>query len=261
MKLRSVIFVSLALLCAPPVFADPRKPEPIKDGFALSGTDGKLIASETADKFFFAFDSDITDAQGKIPAGKPIELMYSSALEKILTSAEDHPEKGYRIWGTLTKYKTENFIFAIYFLPVTEVKRLEPAPSEKSPVIVNAPEDAVKLPEEIVAKLQRRKIIRSDQLKKGLELKQDSILADRTGFIEKTADGRLEFTLDALGRNIQRLSFPLLPCGILEIAEMKQAAQLEKPRFKVAGIVTKYKDSHYLLLQRARRVYSHGNFN
>jgi len=260
-RLHSIVFVSVALLCTACIFGGWRKPEPIRDGFALSGADGKLIASETAEKFFFAFDTDITDGRGRIPAGESIELLYSSALEKILTGAEDRVEKGYRIWGVVTKYKTENYIFPVYFLPVTEVKRIKPAPSEKSPTVVNAPEDAVKLPEEIVAKLQRRKIIRSDQLKKGLELKQDSILADRIGFIEKDAAGRLEFTLDALGRNIQQVSFALLPCRILEIAEIKQAAELEKPRFKVAGIVTKYKDKYCLLLQRARKVYSHGNFN
>ena len=104
---------------------------------------------------------------------------------------------------------------------------------------------------------QRR--ISTEQLKKTLELKQDFILADRTGFILESSQ-ESQLVLDALGRNIGQLSFELLACETLERAERKQSAELEQVRFKTAGIVTQYKGRHYLLLQRARRAYSHGNF-
>ena len=48
---------------------------------------------------------------------------------------------------------------------------------------ISSPNDAVVLPEEIVKKLQARKIIRPKQLEKPLELKSDAILANRSGFI------------------------------------------------------------------------------
>jgi len=35
----------------------------------------------------------------------------------------------------------------------------------------------------------------------------------------------------------------------------------EPVRFKIAGIKTAYKGEHYLLLQKATRVYSHENFD
>jgi hypothetical protein len=88
----------------------------------------------------------------------------------------------------------------------------------------------------------------------------DSILADRTAFLVRQPQDRLVFSLDALGRDIQQTSLRLLPCEALELAEQEQSAEPERVRFKIAGIVTKYKGSSYLLLHRATRAYSHGNF-
>ena len=77
----------------------------------------------------------------------------------------------------------------------------------------------------------------------------------------KKNDGRLVFVLDAFGLNVRPVSLRLLPCGVLEMAEQIQAAVPEPVRFKIAGIITKYKGENYLLLQRATRVYSHQNFD
>jgi len=93
------------------------------------------------------------------------------------------------------------------------------------------------------------------------ELKRDSILADRTAFLSKKDDGQLVFVLDALGRNVRPVSLWLLPCEVLELAEYRQSAEPEPVRFKIAGIVTKYKGENYLLLQKATRIYSHQNFD
>ena len=73
-------------------------------------------------------------------------------------------------------------------------------------------------------------------------------------------EGRFIFVPDALGRNVQKLSLHLLPCEALELTELKIAAEPETLRFKIAGIMTKYKGDKYLLLERAKRTYSHGNF-
>jgi len=169
----------------------------------------------------------------------------------------------YRLWGKVTKYGQKNYIFADYFLPISEVTRQKPATTQESQqkkeITINEPNDELAMPEEIIAKLQSRKIIRVEQLSKGLELKQDSILADRTGFIRDAGDG-LVFAFDALGRNIGTIQLRLLPCEILERAQRRQVVEADAVRFKVAGIVTEYKGQYYLLLQRAIRVYSYGNF-
>jgi hypothetical protein len=88
----------------------------------------------------------------------------------------------------------------------------------------------------------------------------DAVYVDRTGFLIEQHDGRFMFVPDALGRNVQKLFFNLLPCAMLELTELKQAAEPEKIRFKIAGIITKYKGEDYLLLEKATRAYSYGNF-
>jgi len=96
-------------------------------------------------------------------------------------------------------------------------------------------------------------------------IKQNSVLANKTGFIRDSGHGTRGtrygvFVFDALGRNIQQTTVLLLPCRALELAEQEQSAEPDPIRFKIAGIVTEYKGEKFLLLQRATRVYSHGNF-
>ncbi|GAH07812.1 unnamed protein product, partial [marine sediment metagenome] len=69
------------------------------------------------------------------------------------------------------------------------------------------------------------------------------------------------FIPDAFGRNVRPVSLRLLPCEVLELAEQRQSIVPEPVRFKIAGIITKYKGKNYLLLQKAIRVYSHQNFD
>ena len=254
-----MLFISLALV-ASAFGAEAARRHLFRDGFSLAGVDGKLVTQDSNDKCFFEFDSNVSDDKSTIKAGSNIELLPSAALEKMIADVKERSSASYRLWGRVTKYKGRNFIFPIYFLPLSKIEHPQPKQSQQQErPAINEPNDALTIPEEIVKRLTARKIIRTEQLKKGLELKQDCILADRTGFIRES--GReVRFVLDALGRNIQQVSFRLLACGALEQAQRKQSAELERLRFKVAGIVTKYKGQNHLLLQRARRVYSHGNF-
>jgi len=237
----------------------------LADGFVLAGVDGKLTSPDDNEKWFFEFDSDLSDGIGRICTGESLELLLSSTLEKMTADVKKHPEAGYRLWGRIAKYNGKNFIFPIYFLPISKTSKLASQTSKESQQqtrpTINEPNDALVIPEQIIAKLTTRRIVRPEQLLKGLELKTDCILADRTGFIARQDNGAALFVFDALGRNIQRqISLPLLPCEILERAKRLSQAEPDPLRFKVAGIVTEYKGEYYLLLQRAIRVYSHGNF-
>ena len=249
------------------VGADKNTRAAVRDGFILAGIDGKLVtqdSNETSqarpDRCFFKFDSDVTDGIGRLEAGTQLELLPSATLEKMLADANDRPDAGYKLWARVTKYKDENFIFPTYFLPTSQA---EPTPQQEEPeTAINKPNEALTVPKQILDKLKTRKIIPQEQLK-GLELKHDSILVNRTGFIVKQPKPKARydsFALDGLGRSIQQTSLQLLPCEALEQAQQRQSAEPETLRFKVAGIVTKYKGEYYLLLQRAKRVYSHENF-
>jgi hypothetical protein len=167
----------------------------------------------------------------------------------------------------------------------------ESAPSEITPAKdrelaedVNEANDVLNIPQEIIGKLRTRRIAQpavsapkevnvveqkssvvegreaEPKLEKRPELKQDSILADRTALLVKQDDGRLVFVLDALGLNTPDVSLLVLPCEALELTEQRQSAEPESVPFKIAGIMTKYKGKYYLLLQKATRVYGYGNF-
>jgi hypothetical protein len=257
-------FLSCTALCAGAASqTQPAKPQ-VRDGFGLTGIDGKL--SSTEDKWFFEFDSEVSDEVGQIGAGSIIELLPSTALEKITADAQKRAEANYRLWGNVTKYRDRNFIFPIYFLPISAADgQIKPEGSstsqqQKAKITINEPNDVLAIPEEIVGKLKTRRILRHEELKKGLQLKQDSILADRTALLDRQAGDEPVLVLDALGRNIPQVLLRLLPCEVLERAQREQSAEADPVRFKIAGIITQYKGEHYLLLQKAIQAYSHENF-
>jgi hypothetical protein len=154
----------------------------------------------------------------------------------------------------------------------------------KQQLELDEPNDVLSMPQEIIEKLKarrekpaesRRLMVDSNDISvdksqptteeklphvQSYSYSSDSVFVDRTGFLVEQDDSRLLFVPDALGRNVQKLSLRLLPCAALELTELKKAAETEKVRFKISGIMTKYKNDNYLLLEKATRTYSHGNF-
>ncbi|MHC4574327.1 MAG: hypothetical protein ACYS76_09385 [Planctomycetota bacterium] len=151
---------------------------------------------------------------------------------------------------------------------------------------INEANDVLTIPEELMERLKGRRVMRrrglteSTGVVKGIggewasvksgqkrrEYMRDFVLVDRIGFIRgvgrKGAGTWREasFALDSLGRGIQQVSFGLLPCEVLERAERRQSVEPDPARWRVSGIVTEYEGRDYLLLQKAVRVYSYGNF-
>jgi len=265
----------------------------LNDGSLLTGVDGKLSSSDGNDVWFFVLASDVNDGQSRLGANTALQLLPSSTLEKMTGDTKQRSGKDYRIWARVTKYKGRNFLFPIYFLPLRKVKDsalaappdanladasqaalVKPAPA------ANEPNGTLAIPKEITDRLSARPTVYrqqpqepNSQREKLQGIKQDYILADRTGFISLPSrigfayDGltppRTEFVLDGLGLSVQQRTFRLLPCQVLEQAEQQSATgglRPEQTRLKIAGIVTEYRGDKYLLLQRATRVYSYGNF-
>ncbi len=233
----------------------------VEDGFVFGGIDGKLRGGNGG--WRFVFESDLSDGKGVIKAGQGLEVLASASLERMATDAGNRVDARYRLWGKITEYRKRNFVFPIYFLPLTKAdKRSEVAQTkeEGSPeATINAPNDILNIPDEIMAQLWKNEFVRAGQSGQGLAAEADSVLLDRTGFVAARGAG-LFFELDGLGQGMQRVWFRLLPCRVLEQAQRQASSSANRVRFKVAGIVTRYKGRDYLLLQRAIRVYSHGNF-
>jgi hypothetical protein len=229
-------------------------------------------------RWFYEFSDDVNDLRAKAPAGTKLELLPSATLEKLIADVNERSVNTYKLSGWVTKYKGRNFIFPNYFLPVSTIIKQQPQADHKpEEVIQSAPEkeaeqpavsepnDLLAIPKEIMERLKAGRTVRAPTTRrtpktKKIVLEPDSILADRSAFLVKKKDGWLMFVLDALGRNVRPVSFRLLPCEALQLAEFTQSAIPQPVRFKIAGLVTKYKGEKYLLLHRAARVYSHGNF-
>jgi len=276
----------------------------LPDGFILRGVEGKLNSFDANEGWFFEFDSAVKYDKDVLKAGTNLKLLPSSTLERMIADANDRslasapvaeaaPATGaganyYRLWARVTKYKERNFIFPEYFLPLGKAEPSPPSTvqqsQEKAQPIISEPNDELAIPKQILEKLEGRRTVPQQQISQQTAIKQNYVLANRTGFISScvpsTALGagvrdaycekkntqyairntQYVFVFDALGRNIQQTSLRLLPCQTLELAQQIQVAEPDPVRFKIAGIVTEYKGQCFLLLQQATRVYSHDNF-
>ncbi|MHC4754186.1 MAG: hypothetical protein ACYTBP_03495 [Planctomycetota bacterium] len=248
----------------------------LRDGQVLpsTGLDGKLIKADSndvllsnfaclnkADSWFFKLDEELKDDKVIVKPGERIQLLPSSALEKMVADLRNNPEAFYRIWGKVTRYRDKNFIFTTYFSPVAKRTRPEPSKRKEIRIAINDPNDELPIPQKVLEKIRNRKVVKPVRLQKGRELTEDSVFVNRIGYIIRKSDGQTVFVPDALGRNVPKMVIRLLPCEIFQITEDRQKREAELSRYKVAGVITKYKKKQYLLLQRATKVYSYGNFD
>jgi len=263
---RYILFILLLIL---PTIASAEAKEKkvikplLRDGFTIMGIDGKVSAC--GDKWFFEIYRDISDGRSVLNAGTQIEMLKSAGLEKMLAQITEKSSSSFRLYNAMiTTYRDRNFIYCDYFVPLaaettdTQVKTPQ-ANEHKTEIKINEPNDTVMIPQEIIDRLRTRRIVRPENIKRSLELKQDSILTGRGGFIKASSD-KLLFVFDSIGRNTPKVSLELLPCQCLARAQRKQAKEPEKILFKVSGIVTKHKGKYYLLLQRVTPTYNYGNF-
>jgi hypothetical protein len=233
----------------------------LHDDYVIAGVDGRLVEAGP-DKWMFEFESG-PGATGEAKAGQTLEMLNSATLEKMAADAKERSDARYRLWGKVTKFEGKNYVFAVYFLGLRKVDRSAGQPQadseSKRAASINAPNDILNIPAEIAAKLQTSEVLPAGETPAALQLKQDAIFANRAGrVVEK--DGRHLFEPDGLGRGVEKFSIELLPCQSLEDAIAQVRSEPNPVRFNVAGILTKYKDGQYLLLQKATRAYSYGNF-
>lgn len=243
---------------------DSIKPLPlIRNDFVFNGAEGTITKVE--DKWVFVIDSDISDGVAVIKAGEPVELIPSATLETIIAAAEKTQNKiGLKLWAIVTKYNEKNYLFAWYFLPMTdlaepEIEKTESSPAQQQTKTTEKPRDDSIIPDDIMAMLKPKRVVNLAKLKEVLETEKNAMLIDRTGYL-LDKKGHKIFQLDSLGRKLQDMSFKLLPCEVLEWTEYKISKSINPNRYRIAGTVTKFEGEYYMLLQRAVKTYSHGNF-
>ncbi len=145
----------------------------LRDGFALSSIDGR-INNPDGNEWFFELDSDVIDDKVAAKKGTSLQLLPSATLQRIIDDAKIRHADNYCLWGRVTKYKGKNFIFPIYFLPLSKIEPLkpetprEPNTQEQKPLEtmvsekdnsepnINEPNDILAIPQEVIEKIKAR---------------------------------------------------------------------------------------------------------
>jgi hypothetical protein len=295
MNKKSFILIFYILSCTLPANTQNQKQVLLRDGIILRGAAGRLIGPDSNDSWFFELSSPINDEDVVAEVGTKLELLPSSSLEMMIADSKTHLPALYQLWNAkVTKYKGNNYIFPSIFIRVSPPDKTQPPENEniekQKPEQSTSPDeslldsnsvdmnDTLELPPEVIRRMNEARqnfvrtgqripdsnIVTIDTIQQELEKKRqsnpDTILLDRSAILVKHRDRELEFEFDSLGRNLNSTSFRLLPCEVLEQTEARQSASPEPLRFKISGVVTKYKGNKYLLLYKATQLYSHGNF-
>ncbi len=178
---KKLLIVAVVFFMSDGVFAaKAAEPGGLQDGFILRGIDGEVSGPDANDGWVFKVSADVNDQKGAVKAGANLEMLPSATLEKMTRLVRDVNERsaaGYRLWGRVTRYKGKNFIFPIYFLPLSKIAQpaqspqtseaspQESAPSERTAAKerelaedVNEPNDVLNIPQEIIGKLRTRRI-------------------------------------------------------------------------------------------------------
>jgi len=249
-----------------PEDAPPPKPLVLVDGYPFNGENGLLKFSEENNKWVFVIDDEQTDGRAIVEAGKPLELIISSMLEKMTANMDKNSSAAIRLWAKVTKYNDKNYAFPWYYIPMTDLpgeqqtQNADPQQQETQQQQQEEYEqDDSIIPADVMTLLKPKRVVNLAKLREVVQAEGNAMLAERTGFIVEK-DGQKILQIDSLGRNVDEMSFKLLPCEVLEWSEHKMSRYANPLRFRISGIVTMYQNEYYMLLERAVRAYNHGNF-
>ena len=286
----SLPFVLLLLLAAGPALsAQPTARQPLPETAVLDRVDGRLLHVDANDTWLFELTMDVKTPDYRLPARTRFVLLPSAALGRLTADVNDRSAPRYRLSARVTRYQGKNFLFPIYYLPLSKFKddknpedggqKTEDRSANPQSAIRNpqsgSPELAI--PPEVLEQLKKQRPLRgprrsAETEKKPIQESPDRVLVDGVGRIERSSmgvppmlqdhgqDARATFVPYALGWNLGDVCYELLPCAALEQVLQKHKQVLDPIRFSVAGLVTEFRGKKYLLLQRAVVVYNYGNF-
>ncbi|OHB55449.1 MAG: hypothetical protein A2Y07_07685 [Planctomycetes bacterium GWF2_50_10] len=241
----------------------------LRDGAPVASAAVIISYDSENGKWMCTFDEEITDTKNKIAPGQSLEMLASSALERVIASMSSSNVGEFRLWGTITKYQGSNYVYPMILLPVTE----SPAAAEPNQLAESAgpepnapdfadPNDKISIPKEVLERLKPRRTVDLQKLVEGTisVTNEDVVFTERSGFIHQDYMKNYVFVPDGLGRSVQMVSLRVLPNAALANALKVQSSEPDRVRFKATGMLTRFDGQYYILLSRATRQYSHGNF-
>jgi hypothetical protein len=248
----------------PALKADPPEVR-LSEGFFLDGIEG-VLRKDADQQWSFDPQQKIRITEKKdYPAGRSLPMLPSSVLEQMVQMAEGEPLH-VRLWALATQYKRENYLYTIYFMPLKggapAGRPAEPAndkDNQGSTQQTPAAEEESIIPMDILAQIKSDTAPDLQRFQKVAEVTGDVNLIGRAGYVQKSGQ-RFIFVPDAFGRNVDFRQYTLLPSGILESAEKELTKTPGRQRYTVSGLVTMFDGQPYMLLRRAERTFTHGNF-
>lgn len=239
----------------------------LPEGTVLRSVDGALVAADGNDVWFFELSDDVSDASVRVPAGTRLGLLPSRTLAQMIADANERRLPQYRIAAQVTRYQDRNYLLAQYYLPLSKLKDAnEPATQMQTtpePTQAGTSNGALVIPDGALELLRGRRPVRGPLLPAAPDAapqeRPNRMLVNLTGFVE-SHQGPPYFVPDGLGWSVSTVRYQLLPSRVLEQVQQTVAAAPNPVRFNVSGLVTEFRGVQYLILQRAVRVYHHGNF-
>jgi hypothetical protein len=256
------------LLIAASVFGTAPKSIPevmVEEGAFIDGVEGLLKKQADGDLWLFIPDEPIVITDKiTVPAGTPLEMLPCSVLEQMVTLANEEDQLHIELSALFTRYKRGHYLFSVFFMPIKDAAPTQEPASEAEDIEAEKDEPKPEEPASIIPTeiLKQMKANKAPDLKKFQQIAEvtgDIHLIGRAGFLSKT-NGSYSFSPDAFGRKIDSSEFLLLPNGMLARAEIQMAREPGRERYNVSGLVTEYKGKTYMLLRRASRTYTNGNF-
>lgn len=260
------VCILMLLVAASAFAADKPEKKPVagplvEEGSFIDGVEGLLQKKADTDEWYFVPDEaiEITD-KVTVPAGTQLKMLPCSVLEQMTGLAGEKKQLRVELSALFTRYKHDNYLFSVFFLPIKDADAAPQPDAETDDAEKTEPEEPDSIiPSEILKQIKENKAPDLKTFQQIAEVTGDIHLIGRAGFLSKH-DGRYTFSPDAFGRNIDSKQFLLLGNSMLARAERQMAREPGRERYNVSGLVTEYKGKTYMLLRRASRTYTHGNF-
>jgi hypothetical protein len=250
---------SMGLILGWLILTGPAQGVPLlRDGLYAKSVLGRVVAASDTGPWFLELHSEIKDQNTVVLAGTRVELLPCGMLEILLGDAKVRPETDLRVWAKVARYRGKNYFFLMnYFGLSAPVKPLPKAQTTEADSPPKA--DRLQIPEAVKKQLAQQRVVHTAAIPKVATILTNKILINRSGYIKTQKDTKV-FVFDGLGYSTGDAPIQVLPCEALERIETLQNMGVGPYRFSIAGMTTTFRGQPYIYLQRALRVFNHGNF-
>ncbi len=230
----------------------------LRDGLYAKSVPARVVAMSDKGPWFLEIHSEIKDKKIVVPKGTRMELLPCSMLEIILGDAKVTLDTDLRVWAKIAQYHDKNYVFLMNYFSLSPAVK-QASDRSASQANASAKVNRIQIPEAVRKRMAEQPVVHSRSLPKVATVLTNKILINRLGYV-RTHKEKKVFVFDGLGYSVGESPVQVLPCRALERIECLQNMGVGPYRFSIAGMTTVFRGQTYIYLQRALRVFNHGNF-